>query len=150
MIQATGLLPNDRPHIFKFFASYRIPFGLSVGAFFTWQSGTPLSEWGSQTMFAGMIKYLTQRGTVGRTPSIADLNLRVVYQMSNAFGTKIAPRVILDVFHIGSQRKPLTYEQMHYFDVDESGNQTDPNPLYMHPTSYFPPMSGRLGLEINF
>ncbi len=150
VIHATGLLPNDRPHVFKFFGSYRSPFGLSVGAFFIWQSGTPLSEIGTQTMIPGWIMYLAQRGTAGRTPSVADLNLRVTYEMKNVIHTKVIPRLILDLFHIGSQRKPVTYEQQHYFGVDEFGNQTDPNPLYMHPTGYFPPMSARLGLEINF
>lgn len=81
---------------------------------------------------------------------LADFNLRVVYQPRNAFSRNIAPRVVLDLFHIGSQRKPLTYNETHYFNIDESGNQADPNPLYMHPTSYFPPMSARLGSEINF
>ena len=144
-----GLLSNDRTHVFKFFGSYRLPFGLSAGAFFIWQSGTPLSEIGTSAIFVGFPKYL-QRGTVGRTPAIADLNLRIAYQVRNAFGTKIAPRVVLDLFHIGSKRKPVTYDQFHYWGVDEFGNQADPNPLYLHPTSYFPPMSGRLGLEVNF
>jgi hypothetical protein len=149
VIQGNGLLPNDRTHVFKFFGSYRLPFGLSAGAFFIWQSGTPLSEIGTSAIFIGLPKYL-QRGTVGRTPAVADLNIRIAYQVPNAFGTKIAPRVVLDVFHIGSRRKPVTYDQFHYYGVDELGNQTDPNPLYKHPTSYFPPMSGRLGLEVTF
>lgn len=144
-----GLLPNDRTHVFKFFGSYRFPFGLSAGAFFIWQSGTPLNERGISTTYPGYAKYL-QKGTAGRTPSIVDLNLRVTYQMRNAFGTKIAPRVVLDLFHIASGRKPVAYQELHYFGLDEDGNQSDPNPLYMHPSSYFPPMSGRLGLEINF
>ena len=100
-------------------------------------------------MFPGWIKFLN-RGKAGRTPSIADLNVRVAYQMRNVIGTKIAPRIIVDLFHIGSQRKPVTYEERHYLGVDEFGNQTDPYPLYMHPSGYFPPMSARLGLEINF
>jgi hypothetical protein len=150
VMNATGHLPNDRPHVFKFFGSYRSPFGLSVGAFFTWQSGTPLSEMGTQTQIPGWIKFLGQRGTVGRTLSISDLNLRVAYEMRGTFGTKFAPRLILDLFHIGSQRKPVVFEELHYLGVDELGNQTDLNPLYMHPKAYFPPMSGRLGLEINF
>jgi len=144
-----GLLPNDRTHVLKVFGSYRFPFGLSAGAFFIWQSGTPLSEFGMSAIFPGLMKYL-QRGTAGRTPAIADLNLRIAYQVRSVFGTKIAPRVILDLFHIGSARKPVTYDLFHYYGVDESGNPSDPNPLYMHPTAYFPPMSGRLGLEIYF
>jgi hypothetical protein len=148
-VQGVGLLSNDRPHVFKFFGSYRLPFGLSAGAFFIWQSGTPLSEIGTSAIFVGFPKYL-QRGTVGRTPAIADLNLRIGYQVRNAFGTKIAPRIVLDLFHIGSRRKPVTYNEFHYYGVDELGNQSDPNPLYLHATSYFPPMSARLGLEVNF
>jgi hypothetical protein len=150
VLLATGLLPNDRPHVFKFFGSYRFPFGLSVGAFFLWQSGTPLSELGTQTQVYGWWKFVTQRGTVGRTPAIADLNIRVAYEMKNAIEGKVSPRLVLDLFHIGSRRTPVTYEQRHYFGVDESGKQTDPNPLYMHPTAYFPPMSARLGMEITF
>jgi hypothetical protein len=115
-----------------------------------WQSGTPLSELGASTMIPGWITFLKQRGTAGRTPSIADLNLRVTYQIRSVFRARIAPRLILDLFHIGSQRKPVMFDQWHYLGVDEFGNQIDPNPLYMHATSYFPPMSGRLGLEINF
>jgi hypothetical protein len=150
VLLATGLLPNDRPHVFKFFGSYRFPFGLSIGAFFLWQSGTPLSELGTQTQVYGWWKFVTQRGTAGRTPAIADLNLRIAYQIKIVSRPKIAPRLVLDLFHIGSNRTPVTYEQRHYLGVDESGNQTDPNPLYMHPTGYFPPMSARLGMEIRF
>jgi len=150
MIQATWLLPNDRPHVFKFFGSYRLGFGLSVGVFFLWQTGTPLSEMGTQMMIPGWIKFVTQRGTAGRTPSVADLNLRIAYEIKNIFGSRFAPRILLDVFHIGSNRTPVTHDQRHYFGVDDFGSQTDPNPLYLHPTGYFPPMSARLGMEINF
>ncbi len=147
---ATGLLPNDRPHVFKIFGSYRFPFGLSVGTFFQWQSGTPLSELGTQTQLEGWWKFIAPRGTLGRTPAIADLNLRLTYQMKSVAGTRIAPRLVLDAFHIGSRRTPVTYEQRHYLGVDESGTQIDPNPLYMQPTRFFPPMSARLGMEVNF
>jgi hypothetical protein len=149
-VHGIGLLPNDRPHVFKFFGSYRFGFGLSIGAFFMWQSGTPVSEWGMSTLYPGWGKLLKQRGTAGRTPSIADLNLRVTYRIRSVFRTRLTPRLILDLFHIGSLRKPVNFNQGHYLGVDENGNQTDPNPLYMRATRYFPPMSARLGLEINF
>jgi hypothetical protein len=45
---------------------------------------------------------------------------------------------------------PQNQINIRYYGVDEFGNPSDPNPLYMHATSFFPPMSGRLGLEINF
>ncbi len=145
---ASGLLPNDRPHVLKVFGSCRFPFGLAIGTFFSWQSGTPLSELGTQTQIAGWWKFIAPRGTAGRTPALADLNFRVSYQMKNLMRKKIVPRIILDLFHVGSRRTPVAYEERHYLGVDKSGAQTDPNPLYMHPTAYFPPMSARLGMEI--
>ena len=39
-----GFLPNDRPHVLKLHGSYETDFGLTGGTFFTWQSGTPMSE----------------------------------------------------------------------------------------------------------
>ncbi|MBI4427937.1 MAG: TonB-dependent receptor [Ignavibacteriales bacterium] len=141
---ATGPLPNDRTHALKFSGSYRFDFGLSVGTSFTWQSGTPLSD------MAGLGVFLQPRGAVGRTPNIWDLNARVVYSFptSTAFQT----RLILDIFHIASRREPVDFVQQHYALVDESGN---PNPaslnaLYGVARRYQPPMSARLGLELNF
>ena len=43
---ATGVLPNNRTHVLKFSGSYRSNSGLTLGTSFSWQSGTPLSEFG--------------------------------------------------------------------------------------------------------
>jgi hypothetical protein len=145
MDNVTGLLPNDRTHVFKLFGSYRFAFGLSVGFFFLWQSGTPLSELGASTMIPGWIIYLRQRGTAGRTPSLADFNLRIVYDLARITRTKFGMRLMLDAFHIGSGREPVMFDQWHYFRVDENGNQIDPNPTYGLATRYF-----RLGIEVGF
>jgi len=61
---ATGLLPNDRTHVFKFSGAYRFDFGLVAGISFTWQTGTPLND------MAGLGWFLQPRGAVGRTPDI--------------------------------------------------------------------------------
>jgi hypothetical protein len=63
---------------------------------------------------------------------------------------RIAPRLMLDVFHLGSPRRAVTFDQVHYQDVDENGNQILPNPNYLRPTRYQPPMSVRLGLVADF
>jgi hypothetical protein len=59
-------------------------------------------------------------------------------------------KLILDIFHIGSQRTPVSYEQVHYFNIDENGNQINPNPNYGRATRYHPPMTVRLGMELSF
>jgi hypothetical protein len=142
---ATGLLPNNRTHVFKFSGAYHFDFGLTVGGSASWQSGTPLNEFGgTPSEYLGLLR---QRGTVGTTPAIWDLNVRFAYDLG--LGT-LKPRLIVDVFHVGSVQKPVDFDQIHYFSVDENGNQIYPNPTYGAATTFQPPMSVRLGLEVNF
>ncbi len=146
---ATGLLPLDRTHVLKLYGSYRFESGLSIGAVFSWMSGTPLNEYGVGPKSMGRI-FLQPRGTAGRTPSIWDLNFRLAYLIPQISLLDYKARLILDIFHAASPRVAVTYDQIHYLDVDENGNQIYPNPTYGQPTSYQPPMSLRLGLEVNF
>ena len=145
-----GLLPNDRTHVFKFSGWYQFRFGLSAGAFVVWQSGTPLSEFGGLYPVEPWRILLLQRGSAGRTPSIFDLNLRFTYDFSRIFPRLKRTRLILDIFHVGSQRSPVNYDQVHYFNRLPNGTQINPNPNYGLATRFHPPMSLRLGFEIGF
>lgn len=145
----TGLLPYDRTHAFKFYGSYLFTFGLSLGTFFSWMSGTPLNEYGIGPESYGRI-FLQPRGTAGRTPSIWDLNFRLTYLLPQISEVDYQARLILDVFHVASKTVAVNYDQLHYLFVDENGNQIYPNPTYGRPTSYQPPMSFRIGFEVNF
>lgn len=150
LVNADGRLPNDRTHVVKVSGSYRFGFDLTVGAFILWQSGTPLSEFGGSKAGGFNYNFLRQRGTAGTTSSIWDVNLRLAYDLPDNILQGIRTRLIADLFHIGSSRKPVDYEQIHYFNVDENGNQIDPNPLYGEATTFQPPMSLRFGLEVGF
>ena len=151
LVNATGLLPNDRTHVFKFFGSYRWPFGLVLGTSIIWQSGTPLSELGGSS-FGGMWNnFIGQRGSVGRTPALFDLNFRVTYDLSRIMNSSWKPKIVLDLFHLTSTQRPVAFDQVHYFGIDlDSGEQINPNPMYGQVTGFFPPMSARLGFEIGF
>jgi len=150
LTNSTGLLPNDRTQVFKFSGSYRFDFGLTAGTWLIWQSGTPLNEFGGSTVGPPFYTFLKQRGTAGRTPAIFDLNLRLTYDLARLTQTKWQPKLIADVFHVGSRRKPVNFEQVHYFNQDPGGNQINPNPIYGLATRYHPPISMRLGIEVNF
>ncbi len=145
MINAEGLLPNDRTHVLKFFGSYVFDFGLTTGILFQWMSGTPLNEFGKDSTFKAST-FLQTRGTVGRTPSIWDLNFRFMYDFSKLVEVGSSARLILDVLHFASQRKALDYDQYHYYDYE----QNYANPNYMVPVQFQPPMSVRLGMEVDF
>jgi hypothetical protein len=146
---SSGLLPNDRTHVLKLLGSYRLDFGLTVGTFFIWESGTPLSEYGA-TFLPGHFAFLRPRGTVGRSPSIRDLNLRFTYDLPGTLGSSVKPRVVLDLLHVASARQPVTFDQVHFSALDQQGNQTAQNPNYLKPSRYQPPMFVRVGTTIGF
>ena len=141
-----GLVPNDRTHVFKFSGSYRFLFGLTAGVTFILQSGTPLSEYTIGSFNSG-IRFLSKRGTAGRTPAIWDLNARFTYELPLI--NLIHSRLILDLFHIASQQKAVDIDQRKY-NVDFFGNPTGDNLTYGQAYRYQPAMSMRLGMEISF
>ena len=157
---STGLLPNDRTHAFKLSGSYRFDFGLDLGTFFVWQSGTPLNEFGSTGLFRPI--FLVERGSAGRTRSIWDLNLRFAYDLRGLFRTGPSIRIILDVLHLGSQREPAWVDQQKYLAVDPEladftssyeelvAAQILPNPGFGSPLRNQLPMMVRLGIVVGF
>jgi hypothetical protein len=116
-----GLLPTDRTHVFKLSGYYQLTRDFSLGGFGFWQSGTPISEWGTLPDYPTSI-FLTQRGTVGRTPSIWDLNLRLAYLTPVAPGSRWRPKLTVDLLHVASQRKAVAVAQYHYLRAEELPN----------------------------
>lgn len=147
---STGLLPNDRTHVFKLAGSYQVEPGLTAGAVWTWETGTPLTEYGATPFGPPWFSFVSQRGTAGRTPPIWDLNLRLSYAVPRRSASSVAPKLILDLFHVFGQRTALVLDQNHYTAVDSTGAQIGPNPNYRKPILFQPPMSARVGAEIDF
>jgi hypothetical protein len=144
LVISTGPLPNDRTHVVKLMGSYRLRFGLTLGMYGAWQSGTPLNEYG---LNGGSLAFLRPRGSAGRTPSLWDLSLRLDYRVPRVAVRGAATRVILDLEHIGSPRRPVAVDQLHYFGL---GPQNGTNPRYGQATVNQPPMSLRLGVVTGF
>jgi hypothetical protein len=142
-VDSDGLLPNDRTHAFKFAGSYRIDIGLTIGTYLMWASGTPRSVFRGN--FFPMI-FAKPRGTDGRTPSIWDLNFRVAYDIGWVSEGRWQPRLLLDIFHVGSRREPVEFDQLESYDTDG----LDLNPNFGLATRYQPPTAMRLGIEVAF
>jgi hypothetical protein len=146
MTNAYGLLPNDRTHVAKAAASYRFGAGVTLGGFLTVASGTPLSEYGTSAYGTFYKTFVRPRGSAGRTPAIWSLDLHASYELPVARDGRVRPRLLLDVFNVGSPRRALLYEQRHYLD----NAQTQVNPNYGAVTRYQPPMSARVGMVVDF
>ncbi len=141
---ATGLLPNDRSHLLKLSGSYRVLEGLTVGTLAAFATGTPLSEYAWDPI-AGWVANVRDRGTGGRTPSTWSVDLRVAYEIRPS-NTRWRPRLLFDVFNLGNQRRPVDFEQLHYFDSAHAS----PNPNYLKVNQYQAPLSARLGMAMGF
>lgn len=145
---STGLLPNDRPHVFKLIGAWTGRFGLQAGASLAVASGTPVSELAAGPFGATNPSFLSQRGSAGRTPAIWDLSLRLAYALPAVSGTRT--RVLLDALHVGNPRRAVRWDELHYLGLDDDGNPITPNEAYRQPMAYQPPMTVRLGVEAGF
>jgi hypothetical protein len=139
---STGLLPNDRPHVIKGTGVYRAGMGLSIGAFATWQSGTPLNDFAPGIAGPNTPVFLVERGSVGRTPAIWDLNLRFRYDP--AWLRDPRGGLLLDLLHLGNPREAVRLDEHHLLPPGVE------NPAYLQPVAFQPPMTARLGLEVSF
>jgi hypothetical protein len=143
-VNSTGLLPADRTHVLKVVATRRVGTAFVAGTFITWQSGTPLNDFGSGPNGAFAPTFLVRRGSAGRTPSILDLNFRL--SSARRF-LRSNTRIVVDALHVGNARTPVRFDQQHFYAI-ENGAQTNPNPNYLRPVAFQPPMTFRLGVEI--
>jgi hypothetical protein len=69
-----GLLPTDRPHVFKAQGTYDMPWGTTVGVYGIVESGTPQT---SSIRWQGYPVYYNGRGDLGRTPIYKQLDLNL-------------------------------------------------------------------------
>jgi len=145
MTNAYGLLPNDRTHVFKVAAGYRIRSNVTLGGFLTIASGTPRSE-GGQSTYGNYWTFISPRGSLGRTPAIWSLDLHGGFDLPVAPMQRVRPRLLLDVFNVGSPRKPVLYDQQHYLTPDRTGVNSN----YGAVTGYQPSMSARVGMVVDF
>jgi hypothetical protein len=146
LVNAYGLLPNDRTHVGKVAASYRFGFGTTIGGFLTVSSGTPLSEYGVAAAGNPYRTFLRPRGTAGRTPTVWSLDIHAAYDLRVAPEARVRPKILLDVFNVGSPRRALLYDQLHYLD----DKKTLVNPNYRAVARYQPPMSARVAVIVDF
>ena len=146
MTNAYGLLPNDRTHVAKAAVSYRFRFGATLGGFLTVASGTPLNEYETSVAGAPYWTFVRPRGSAGHTPGVWSLDLHGAYDLPVARGGRIRPRLLADIFNVGSPRKGLVYNQIHYLDTAN----TLVNPNYGAITRHQAPMSARVGVAVGF
>lgn len=153
---ATGLLPNDREYQFKLYGSYLWPFRLTTGFFAQYLDGTPISQLGAHALYGQDERFVTPRGSFGRTPDLWNLDLHLQYPVALG-GSDL--KLILDVFNVTDQQEATVVDQTWNFafptDPDPSCGGADPgcefgNPNFGEPLVYQTPRTIRLGAKYSF
>ena len=144
IVNSSGKLSGDRTHQFKANGFYETSFGLSAGATFVYLSGTPISRLGYHTGYGRYELFLTPRGTEGRTPATARLDLNLTYAMKLA--SKQQLRFLLDVTNLLDSQPATIIDQR--FNFAEGDPQTNDN--YRRGFAFQSPRSVRLGIRYSF
>ena len=109
LVGAFGPLPNDRPNQFKVYGSYLWPFKLVTGFSGQYLDGAPISQLGAHPTYGRRERFVTPRGSFGRTPEIWNMDLHLEYPITFASGKDL--RLIADVFNITDQQAVATIDQ---------------------------------------
>jgi hypothetical protein len=102
LVNADGLLSNDRTHQAKFYAAYTFPDGttipgLNLGVSAYYSSGTPLTAYGYSFGYQNWEYYLTERGSLGRGPAEYEADLHVGYPLRFS---NVEAKFLVDVFNV--------------------------------------------------
>jgi hypothetical protein len=156
LVGAFGLLPNDREYQFKVYGSYVWPIRLTTGFYAQYLDGTPISKLGAHPIYGANERFVTPRGSAGRTPDIWNIDLHLQYPISFGAGTDLA--LIVDVFNISDEQEAAAVDQTWTLASRDAqgrplpGLANDPqqNPLWGTPLAYQSPRTIRLGAKLSF
>jgi len=143
IVNSYGLLSGDRKHQFKANGSYEWDMGLSLGANFVYQSGTPISRLGYHSGYGRYELFLLPRGTEGRTPDTARLDVNLAYSLKLA--SKQSLRFVLEVTNLFDSQATTVVDQR--YDFSQGGPA---NPNFKGGFYFQAPRSVRLGLRYSF
>jgi Carboxypeptidase regulatory-like domain/TonB dependent receptor-like, beta-barrel len=152
-----GPLGTDRPHSFKAYGSYAMPFGLTLGLVANAYSGTPVTEeWYVDS--EGYMPY--NRGNMGRTPFIFLANLYAEYSIKLGRSTNLRFNINIDNL-FNARTATRIFSTKYRFNISPgdavllTGNWEPPadavvDPRFGMPYSFTAPISGRLGMRLSF
>jgi outer membrane receptor protein involved in Fe transport len=119
MINADGLLSNDRTHQFKLYGSYTLNTtpakGLTLGFSTYYASGYPLNAYGYSAGYQNYEYYIAPRGSLGRGPSEYEADLHFGYPV--AMGPAKV-NFILDVFNLLNRQSATRLDERYNLSSD--------------------------------
>jgi len=150
-----GTLTQDHPHLLKIFANYSFPFGLSLGGYYSYQSGT---AWQAQGYDAtgGQNRYLEPGGS-RHLCGWSNLDLSAAYSFK--LGCDVGLRIEGRVGNVFNTQAVLSVNKLQYLDAYVNGTPastmgpqgtTKPNPSFGQATSWSAPRRFVLSALLDF
>jgi hypothetical protein len=125
-----GTLRGDRPHLFKVYGYYTVPWQASIGAYFVAQSGQPWEKWSYEpyialtTSTSDSNRYAEPAGS-RRSPSHYQLDLN--YTQSFRVGKWTNLQAVVDLFNVFNKQTGYNINpQAHSSTFGEARNYYDP------------------------
>ncbi|MEX1246712.1 MAG: TonB-dependent receptor [Thermoanaerobaculia bacterium] len=166
LANASGPLPNDRTHQAKLYGSYQWGFGLTSGLVAQYRSGTPIDKKGTLLpfpFFGRGQRFITPRGTGGRTPDLFTLDLQLGYTLP--IGRNLSLSFFGDLFNVTNSQEAVTVDEVWTYagaerteDPKECGGPgTGPgtdcpqgNPNWGGPVTFQDPRTLRVGIRLSW
>ncbi len=140
---AYGMLPNDREWQFKLYGSYHFDWGLTAGANMFYLTGTPVSKLGAHRTYGLDERFVTQRGTEGRTEDWMNWDLHLSYPISLG---DFSLELMLDVFNVFDEQAAVEVDQRWTInDQTDDCPDCQTNDKWGEPLVYAAPRNIRLG-----
>jgi hypothetical protein len=143
IVNSEGDLSGDRRHQFKANGYYEWDWGLSLGAALQVQTGTPISRLGYHNGYGRYELFLTPRGTEGRSPTTARLDINLAYSWK--LPNKHQVRFNFDITNLLNSQTATVVDQR--FDSVEGGPKLD---TFRQPFAYQAPRAVRFGIRYSF
>jgi len=136
-----GTLRGDRPHMFKVFGYYQVPWNASVGAYFFAQSGQPWEKWSYEpyialtTSTSDSNRYAEPAGS-RRSPAHNQLDLN--YTQNLPFRERYRGQLTIDLYNV--------FNKQTGYNVDPQAHSS----TFGLPRTYFAPRRVQVAVKFAF
>jgi hypothetical protein len=149
-----GPLRQDRPHVFKVFATWVPVNRLTLGGYFRVQSGTPWAARGQDNEGGAALNYLEPAGS-HRNPTWANMDLLTSYNLP--LSGKVAVLVEARVLNLFGNQTQISTDSVKFLTIEDfTGNyipasaNTTPNSFFGKANGYAPPRRLVLAAKVSF
>lgn len=148
-----GPLRQDRPHVFKIFATWLPITSLTLGGYFRVQSGTPWAARGQDSQGSSALNYLEQAGS-HRNPVWANLDMLASYKLRLNGRTSLIFEA--RVQNVASNQTQTSTDSVQFLEGDWSDTYPSvvtnsvPNPFFRTGNGFAPPRRMYLAAKLQF